>query len=227
MRRALIAVLFALLPLQVLAHAQLRASDPAEGAVLARSPVAITLTFNQSITPLVLRLIGPDGATTDLEGRAENATLTIAPPVELADGTHLLSWRVVSDDGHPVGGTLTFHVGSPSATPPTPVELAAGAARMGAVLRAVLTTALVVAVGAAVFAAIVAPLQASPTLARITVFAAGASLPVGGLLIGLIETMWSHYFSTDYKDVAAFSILAIVLIFLPSGLLGKPEGEKV
>ena len=31
----------------------------------------------------------------------------------------------------------------------------------------------------------------------------------------------------DYKDVAAFSILAIVLIFLPSGLLGKPEIEKV
>ena len=56
------------------------------------------------------------------------------------------------------------------------------------------------------------------------------SLPgavVGGLLIGLIETMWSHYFSTDYKDVAAFSILAITLIFMPSGLLGRPEVEKV
>jgi branched-chain amino acid transport system permease protein len=56
------------------------------------------------------------------------------------------------------------------------------------------------------------------------------SLPgavVGGLLIGLIETMWSHYFSSDYKDVAAFSILAITLIFMPSGLLGRPEVEKV
>ena len=56
------------------------------------------------------------------------------------------------------------------------------------------------------------------------------SLPgaiLGGLLIGLIETFWSGYFSVEYKDVAAFSILAIVLIFLPSGLLGKPEVEKV
>ena len=56
------------------------------------------------------------------------------------------------------------------------------------------------------------------------------SLPgavLGGLLIGLIETMWSAYFSIDYKDVATFSILAIVLVFLPSGLLGKPEVEKV
>jgi branched-chain amino acid transport system permease protein len=56
------------------------------------------------------------------------------------------------------------------------------------------------------------------------------SLPgamLGGLLIGLIETFWSGYFSVEYKDVAAFSILAIVLIFLPSGLLGRPEVEKV
>jgi branched-chain amino acid transport system permease protein len=56
------------------------------------------------------------------------------------------------------------------------------------------------------------------------------SLPgavVGGLLIGLIETMWSAYFSIDYKDVAAFSILVIVLIFLPQGLFGRPDVEKV
>jgi branched-chain amino acid transport system permease protein len=56
------------------------------------------------------------------------------------------------------------------------------------------------------------------------------SLPgamLGGLLIGLIETFWSAYFSVEYKDVAAFSILAIALIFLPSGLLGRPEVEKV
>ena len=56
------------------------------------------------------------------------------------------------------------------------------------------------------------------------------SLPgavLGGLLIGLIETLWSAYFSIDYKDVATFSILAITLVFLPSGLLGKPEVEKV
>ncbi len=56
------------------------------------------------------------------------------------------------------------------------------------------------------------------------------SLPgavLGGLLIGLIETMWSAYFTIDYKDVAAFSILVITLIFLPTGILGRPEVEKV
>jgi branched-chain amino acid transport system permease protein len=56
------------------------------------------------------------------------------------------------------------------------------------------------------------------------------SLPgavLGGILIGLIETLWSAYFSIDYKDVAAFSILAITLIFMPSGILGRPDVEKV
>jgi branched-chain amino acid transport system permease protein len=50
---------------------------------------------------------------------------------------------------------------------------------------------------------------------------------LGGIVIGLIEVFWSAYFSVEYKDVAAFAMLAVVLIFLPQGLLGKPEVEKV
>ena len=56
------------------------------------------------------------------------------------------------------------------------------------------------------------------------------SLPgamLGGILIGLIEAMWSGYFSIEYKDVAAFSILIMVLVFRPTGLLGRPHVEKV
>src|SRR5579883_1882059 len=56
------------------------------------------------------------------------------------------------------------------------------------------------------------------------------SLPgamLGGLLIGLIEVFWAGYFSSEYKDVAVFGILVLVLIFRPTGLLGKPEIEKV
>ncbi len=56
------------------------------------------------------------------------------------------------------------------------------------------------------------------------------SLPgamLGGLLIGLIEALWSGYFSIEYKDIAAFSVLILVLLFRPSGLLGRPDVEKV
>jgi branched-chain amino acid transport system permease protein len=56
------------------------------------------------------------------------------------------------------------------------------------------------------------------------------SLPgamLGGLLIGVIEAFWSGYFSVEYKDVSVFVILVLVLVFLPTGLLGRPEVEKV
>jgi branched-chain amino acid transport system permease protein len=56
------------------------------------------------------------------------------------------------------------------------------------------------------------------------------SLPgamLGGLLIGVIEAMWSAYFSVEYKDVSVFVILVLVLIFRPTGLLGQPDLEKV
>lgn len=56
------------------------------------------------------------------------------------------------------------------------------------------------------------------------------SLPgamLGGLILGLVEAFWSAYFATEYKDVAAFSLLVLVLIFRPTGLLGRPEVEKV
>ena len=55
------------------------------------------------------------------------------------------------------------------------------------------------------------------------------SLPgamLGGLIIGLIEVFWAGYFTTAYKDVAAFSILAIVLIFFPSGLARQAGDRK-
>jgi branched-chain amino acid transport system permease protein len=56
------------------------------------------------------------------------------------------------------------------------------------------------------------------------------SLPgamLGGLAIGLIEAFWSGYGSIEYKDVAVFVVLILVLLFRPTGLLGKPEIEKV
>ena len=50
---------------------------------------------------------------------------------------------------------------------------------------------------------------------------------LGGLIIGLIEAFWAAYLSPEYKDVATFSILILVLMFRPAGLLGRPEVEKV
>lgn len=56
------------------------------------------------------------------------------------------------------------------------------------------------------------------------------SLPgamLGGVILGLSEALFAGLISSDYKDVFSFSLLVIILIFRPSGLLGKPEVEKV
>jgi branched-chain amino acid transport system permease protein len=56
------------------------------------------------------------------------------------------------------------------------------------------------------------------------------SLPgamLGGLLIGLIESFWSGYLDIEYKDIAVFSVLVLVLTLRPTGLLGRQEIEKV
>lgn len=56
------------------------------------------------------------------------------------------------------------------------------------------------------------------------------SLPgamLGGLLIGFIEAFWSAYVSAEYKDVAVFLTLILVLLVRPQGLLGKPVVDKV
>lgn len=98
---------------------------------------------------------------------------------------------------------------------------------MGAALAAVAGTMYLMYYGVIVFTDGFTPGVKAFTAA---VLGGIGSLPgavIGGLMIGLIESLWSAYFTIDYKDVATFSILAIVLIFKPSGILGRPEVEKV
>ncbi len=53
----------------------------------------------------------------------------------------------------------------------------------------------------------------------------GAAL--GGIIIGVTETLVSGYISSTYRDAIAFAILIVILLVKPSGLLGKKEVEKV
>ncbi len=83
------------------AHATLVSSEPAADAVLAAAPARLILTFNEPVSPLVMRLAAPSGTSTTLEATADHgASLAVALPPGLGTGTHVLSWRVVSLDGH-------------------------------------------------------------------------------------------------------------------------------
>jgi copper transport protein len=115
---ALVLVAMLALPGRALAHAALVATDPADGAVLAQSPKQFSLTFSEPVSPLLLTLVRPDGSQIALTSfRLNDQTVEIDNPETLRSGTHVLSWRVVSVDGHPVGGSALFSIGAPSAAP--------------------------------------------------------------------------------------------------------------
>jgi copper transport protein len=104
-------------PTKVQAHASLIRSEQSDRAVVPQQPATLKLTFNEPVSPVVLRLIGPTGETIALKDilMAGDALVATLPSI-LPQGTYLVSWRVISLDGHPVGGALTFSVGAPSAT---------------------------------------------------------------------------------------------------------------
>lgn len=105
-----------------LAHAQLESSSPADGTVLEHAPASATLTFDEHVRPIdgETRLTRPDGTSTTLEAHSRDDDVLAALPSDLPDGSYVLTYRVVSADGHPVTGTLDFSVGAPSTIPAAP-----------------------------------------------------------------------------------------------------------
>lgn len=100
------------------AHASLTGTNPVDGAVVATAPSQFTLSFSEPVSPLTLRLVRPDGSSVELERFAlQDRSLEINAPTGLRPGTHVLSWRVVSEDGHPIGGSIVFSIGAPSVAP--------------------------------------------------------------------------------------------------------------
>ncbi|MCO6387734.1 copper resistance protein CopC [Aliihoeflea sp. 40Bstr573] len=117
---AALAVLVALaLSGEAAAHASLTGAEPRDGAVIAAAPQVLRLDFSEPVSPLVLRMLRPDGDAVDLgDFVVRDRSVEIEAPADLQQGTHILTWRVVSSDGHPVGGSVVFSIGAPSAAPP-------------------------------------------------------------------------------------------------------------
>jgi len=106
-------------------HASLVAASPAPGAVLDRPPAEIVLKFNEPVGVTVLRLFGPQGQPVPTGPVSDRGNEVRIPLAAGGRGTYLLSWRIVSADGHPVGGTLDYAVGAAS-TAGAPAAVQAG-----------------------------------------------------------------------------------------------------
>lgn len=166
------------------AHAALVAAEPAAGSVVADAPAAATLTFSEPVSPLTLRWFRADAPPLNVAPEVEGTRLIAPLPAGPVSGTLVLSWRVVSTDGHPIGGGHVFSVGAP--TPVAPVEAATvRPAVAAAIARGTLTVALAFGVGGAVFLRLVTPGATLPRARRLALLCAAATLPLCPLAIGL------------------------------------------
>lgn len=179
------------------AHTSLVGSDPADGSVLARSPGQVTLTFDEpvSLPARSVRVFDADGTPVVAPPSARDAVITVDLPDQLEDGTYAVAWKVISADGHPVAGSLTFSVGRPSThvvspkgpDPPRPAVTAALSTAQAAGY-----VGLLLAVGLGIFAGLLLPAGARADRPRgrmRTLSTAAAVVSVGATTAGLPLTV--------------------------------------
>lgn len=224
---------------QASAHASLVRVEPADGSFVATAPKSFTLTFSEPTSPLVLKLVQPDGTSIPLDRFVlRDATFEIEAPTGLGNGTHVLSWRIVSEDGHPVGGSAVFSIGTPSTgaapiaseTVDWPVRAAIWIGKIA------LYVSLFIGVGGVFFASWIggrSPLASRAALWTIAVALIATPLSVGlqGLdalgtpLSGLgNEIVWKTGYSTSYGMtalIAAASLVAGLIAIFVRGGVGK------
>jgi copper transport protein len=205
------------------AHATLLSSEPADGSVLSQPPKMVQLNFNESITPAVVGLIDADGKTREIAARAVGQSVLMVMPENLPQGTQIVSYRVVSLDGHPVAGSMVFSIGTVTgAAPPakaTALTTLIWLARIGVYLG------LFVGVGGAFFAVWIGQGPSGSTVSRgalaVGLVSALASLGLQGLdllnlpLGGIVTTAtWQSALATSLGPslLIAIAVMAIAWV---------------
>jgi copper transport protein len=154
---------------------------PRDGAIVQTSPARVTLTFNEGVESKFGSLRVYDGAARRVDvgrvDRPSDRVVAVALKPKLRRGTYTVTYRVVSADSHPIGGSAVFHVGAPGAHP----EGVAGQLRgrngaptsvvmLGDAVRAALFTLLLLCAGGAF--ALLWPLAAAERRVRVRLYAA-------------------------------------------------------
>lgn len=211
----------------VFAHASLLDSSPAVNEVLDEAPDKARLKFNEPVSPLQLRLITPDGAVHDVSDvKTRGDTIRLSLPERTNEGSHALSWRVISADGHPVGGTVVFTIGDAGGNPEpvadahTTRDILIWLSRLGWL------TALVIGVGLALWPTLASAAQRRPRrlqqrllgLGIITTLLNLGLLGVDALdapLTGLFTwKVWRTALGTSYALSALLALLTLAIIAL-------------
>jgi copper transport protein len=170
-------------------HAAVVQTYPSDGAVLDAAPQSVRILFNEPVSLISAQvldaggrnIIAPDAAA------AKDATIEITLPGQLERGTYVASYRIVSLDGHPVGGSLVFSIGEPSASPqPDRAKDDRSWRAAWMIVRVVFDAALLGSAGDVLFLLLVAAATASAaSTARIAVWFAVVGVVAAILSIGV------------------------------------------
>ena len=202
------------------AHATLVSSEPADGSVLTLPPKMVQLHFNESVAPSVIGVIDAGGRARDVATRAVGQSVLIVLPDDLPQGTQIVSYRVVSQDGHPVAGSMVFSIGAVTGAAPqataSPLAVLIWFARIGVYLG------LFVGVGGAFFAAWIGQGLSGSAVSRgalaIGLVSAVASLGLQGLdllnlpLGGIVTSApWASALATSLGPSLLIAIVAMAI----------------
>jgi copper transport protein len=221
-----------------LAHATLIATVPTDGAVLDVSPRVVQLRFNEPVSPLAVHLIDANGQTRQgVTVSARNETVEVTLPAVLPVGTQILTYRIVSSDGHPISGSMVFSIGHLGEAPAsTQVPADARVQSLIWIARVALYLGLFAGVGGALFAAWIAPRHAAvPRIVRpalgLGLMAAAASLGLQGLdalgldLSAIISpAAWVTGFGTSLGPAMTAAFGALIAAYL--SLCGAPGWRR-
>ncbi|MGX1323134.1 copper transport protein [Bradyrhizobium sp. USDA 377] len=207
------------------AHAALVSVDPASGSILKTAPKAVELRFNEAVTPGAIRLIdGAGRARDDARISASGETISVVMPPDLPQGTAVVSYRVISQDGHPVAGAVIFSVGAPTATK-SPVSADGGLSALIWLARVGLYLGLFVGIGGVFFARWIAWSMTGLTVPRVALAiglpSAVASLGALGLeLLGLppaalvTAAPWKVAFATSAGPALLVAVASMLLAMM-------------
>ena len=211
---------------QAQAHATLIEAVPADGSIVASAPAEVRLRFNEPVSPVVVHFVDARGSRrSDVHVVAHDAIIAIRLPADLPDGTQVVSYRVISSDGHPVGGSLVFSIGRATAANLAPEpEVDWKLAPILWLARLALYLGLFAGAGGAFFAAWIAPGDMPARAGRAIALAIGLGLLAAILSVGLqgLDALgrpmsaiftgapWREGAQTSFGATAATTVVALL-----------------
>ncbi|MEQ8736736.1 MAG: CopD family protein [Rhodospirillaceae bacterium] len=232
------------LSVPVWSHAVLLGSTPAAEASLDESPKEIIFNFNENVGPIFIKILDRTGKEAGELGEWTVDGNDVITPVngELPDGTYIATYRVISADTHPVGGSVVFAVGEVVASME---DVSAGGGETSgwvipvAINRFIQYSAMLLAAGAALFiVGMSVPPQVEPSVYHMGKLSAiiaaisyvlalgfgGAEMMLGGPGAIFSGAAWSQALSSTLAPSAFVGIPGLLILVFAFGK--GPEGKS-